>query len=122
MKRLYLFIAGAVAFAACEILWLSFSEFTFSKWILELTPGILMCSIVMISVASVLTYIFHLEMKSLNFLIAGSTVSLTVMLFSVGPGNIWPIALMFDYLIMTVLAVIGWLIGVQFLNRKRKTT
>ncbi len=51
---------------------------------------------------------------------AGACVALTVMLFSAGAGNLWPIVLVIDYLMMTALAVIGWLIGVLFLNKKKK--
>jgi hypothetical protein len=47
----------------------------------------------------------------------GACVSITLMLFSAGLGNLWPIALAIDYILMTVLAVIGWRIGMYFLNK-----
>jgi hypothetical protein len=120
MTKLYLFIAGAVAFAACQIIWLTFFKFSSSNWVLEPTPGVLMCSMVMILTGSVCTYIFHARLRNLIFFIAGACVSLTLMLFIVGPGNLWPIVLVIDYLMMTALTVIGWLIGVLFLNKKKK--
>jgi len=122
MKKIYLFIAGAVAFAACQIIWLAFFKFSSSNWVLEPTPGVLMCSIVMILTSSVCTYFFHTKMRNLIFLIAGACVSLTVMLFSAGPGNLWPIVLVIDYLMMSALTFIGWLIVVYFLKRKKRTT
>jgi len=117
MKNLYLFIAGAVPFATCQIIWVTFFNNASSNWVLEPTPGVVLSSIVMILTGSICTYIFRIEKRKLLFLILGVCVSITIMLFSAGPGNLWPIVLAIDYIMMTVPAVIGWRMGMYFLNK-----
>ena len=121
MKNLYLFIAGAVSFAACQIIWLTFFNNASSNWVLEPTPGVVLNSIVMILTGSICTYFSRIEKRNLFFLTMGACVSVTIMLFSAGLGNLWPIVLAIDYIMMTVLAVIGWRIGMYFLNKGTTT-
>jgi hypothetical protein len=121
MRNFILFIAGAVVFAVSELIWLTFCDVASSNWILEPTPGVMLCAFLIIVSCMYFGYKYHHHIKKPISFVIGACLSITVMLFFVGPGNLWPIVLVIDYVIVTVVVYVGWSIGLRIANKKTKT-
>jgi hypothetical protein len=110
------FIAGGLAFGIAEVLWLDirlvFGES--SNWVLEPTIRIILAGILIVS-ASIWCGLQQSLSRATKFtmplmMYLGSCLSATIALFIVGPGNLWPIVLVFDYIITAFFFLVGFTI------------
>ena len=98
-KTLALFAIGAASFAVSEILWLAIRTQidVYSRWVLEPTEGLILSAAIMVVTAfSGGLWVGRdatLCIRGAVNLYVGVMTSITVSLFFVGPGNIWPIVL-----------------------------
>jgi len=107
-----LFIIGTVSFAVQEILWVWIFGNSFgSQWILESTPGIVLCFIIIVLMGLISGYqLISSFIEAISYLF-GIFFSISIMLFIIGSGNLWPIVLIIDYIIVTPAALLGCLLG-----------
>ena len=111
MKNLIIFVVGIISFVFCELVWLTFFGFASSNWVLETTPGLVLCLLTLALFAMGCAYKFY-DCDSGNlWMFFGVCVSITIMLFIVGPGNLWPIVLVIDYILAVPSIFFGWFIG-----------
>jgi len=86
-----------------------------SKWVLEPTKGIILTGIIIVSVAVWISLAQPLSGKSkinnLSFMYFGICLSIAIALFATGPGNLWPIVLVIDYIMAAIFLLFGWAIG-----------
>lgn len=117
-KRLsHPFILGWLSFAIAESLWLAiyFVMGAGSKWVLEPTKGIIFAGIIIVSTAVWISLAQPLSGKStihsLSLMYFGVCLSIAIALFATGPGNLWPIVLVIDYIMAAIFLLFGWAIG-----------
>ncbi len=118
MKKILLLIAGTFAFAISETIWLLFFDFASSNWVLEPTPGILLCAVILILSAMGCSYKLHKDIKNPFLFLFGVWVSIAAMLLIAGPGNLWPIVLVIDYVMVTPVVYAGWFFGIRLSEKK----
>jgi hypothetical protein len=113
----YTFIVGGLAFGTAEVLWLEIRLVLgeSSNWVLEPTTGIILAGILIVS-ASIWCGLQQSLSRATTFtmplmMYLGSCLSVTIALFIVGPGNLWPIVLVFDYIITAFFLLVGFTIG-----------
>jgi len=112
----YTFIVGGLAFGTAEVLWLDIRLVLgeSSNWVLEPThrhnsAGILNVSAsIWCGLQQSLSRATKFTMPLMMYL--GSCLSVTIALFIVGPGNLWPIVLVFDYIITAFFFLVGFTI------------
>jgi hypothetical protein len=120
------FGVGAIAFGVAEGIWL-LGHFVFgfpSLWVLEPTSGIVFCALVLtlsaITMAATrgdgLTWL-----QSFSFMSIGAYGTLTVLLFLVGPGNLWPLVLLIDGVLIIPALFVGALLGDLLRDVRRRT-
>jgi len=117
---LILFSIGIISFVIPEILWIwIFNDLYASKWILEPTLGIIL-SLLVIVISG--TYFGHRYIRGtievVSYLL-GFWVAIPIMLFIIGPGNLWPIVLIIDYIIVTPAALLVSLLGFGLAQKTR---
>jgi hypothetical protein len=118
MKKVLILIIGAFAFALSKTIWLLFFDFASSNWILEPTPGILLCAVILILSVVGCSYKFHRDTKNPFLFLFGVWISITAMLLLAGPGNLWPIVLAIDYVMVTPIVYAGWFMGIRLTEKK----
>jgi len=120
LRNLVLFFAGSISFIICEIIWLrNFADLYATKWILEPTAGIFLCFILLILTGTIFGYLFIKSFSDIFSFLFGVWLAITRMLFYVGQGNLWPIVLIIDYIIITPIAIVGCFIGFR-ISQKQK--
>ena len=108
--------AGAVAFGATECLWLLghyFAGFP-SAWVLKPTSGIAFSALVLLVTSSVMTATRKDDLSWPQcFVLAatGAYAAVIASLFLLGPGNLWPLVLILDAVIVIVAVFAGALLG-----------
>src|SRR5712664_1975896 len=108
--------AGAVAFGATECLWLlghHFAGFP-NNWVLKPTAGIAFAAFVLLLTSSVMTAARKGDLSWLQcFALAsvGAYAAVVASLFLLGPGNLWPLVLVLDAVIVVVAVFAGALLG-----------
>jgi hypothetical protein len=110
------FGAGAVAFGTTECLWLLgyyLAEFP-NAWVLKPTSGIVFSALVLLLVSSVMTATRKDDLSWPQcFVLAatGAYAAVITSLLLLGPGNLWPLVLTIDAVIVIVAAFAGALLG-----------
>lgn len=111
------FLLGAASFVLAELTWYGteFSALSTSRWILEPTPGVVLAGC-FISAGSFVCGLWsgasaERAIVGLGAFVAGVYVSITCSLFTIGLGNLWPVVLVIDYVLMTPFAVVGGSVG-----------
>ena len=107
---------GASAFGAAEGIWLlGHVVLGFpSRWVLEPTPGIVFCLLVLALSGTAMAATRKDGMswlQSFALMAAGAYTAVVVALFSVGPGNLWPFVLLIDAVFVIPALFIGALVG-----------
>jgi len=111
MDKVILFFVGAVTLAVCGIFWIYFSDFEETGMVY--VP-------VMIITSSILAYFYKMSRMDVVCFVLGACVSLTIVIFIIGPGNIWPIALVINYFTLMASGIIGHGIGEQLKRKFQK--
>ena len=110
------FGVGAIAFGVAEGIWL-LGHFVFgfpSLWVLEPTSGIVFCALVLAlsAIAMAATRGDDVTwLQSFAFISLGAYGALIVVLFLVGPGNLWPLVLLIDGVLVVPAVFAGALLG-----------
>ena len=125
MNEVWHFGAGAIAFGVAEGIWfLGHIIFGFpSAWVLEPTSGIVFCAFVLAlsAIAMAATRGDDLTwLQSFAFMSAGAYGTLTVLLFLVGPGNLWPLVLLIDGVLVIPTLFVGALLGDLIRDLRRR--
>lgn len=110
------FGVGAIAFGIAEGLWfLGHSVLGLpSQWVLEPTFGIVFCAFVLF-VSAIAMAATRGEgttwLQSFAFVSLGAYGALIALLFVVGPGNLWPLVLLIDAVLVIPTVFVGALLG-----------
>ena len=119
MKPIVSFVIGAAAFSALQILW--GLTHTYGRlrgaWIMKTGAGIGLCFAVFVVITAVVCACYRKPnglAKCAGFLALGAIVAMTIALFLIGPGNLWPIVIAFDGAIIVAAVVVGTAIGALF--------
>ena len=109
-------VVGAGAFAMAEGSWiLGHMFFGFSSaWVLEPTSGIVFCALVLLLSATAMAATREDDLtwlQSFAFMSIGAYGAVTVLLFLVGPGNLWPLVLLIDGVLVVPAVFAGALLG-----------
>ena len=107
---------GALAFAVVESIWLlgHFALGFPSRWVLEPTSGIVFCSLALTVSASVVAATRKVESSWLLIFAqmgVGAYAAVVVALFCLGSGNLWPIVLLIDAVLVFPMLFAGALLG-----------
>ncbi len=111
------FGAGGAAFGAAEGIWaLGHHLWEFpSAWILKPTSGIVFCALVLVLSGAVMAATRKGDMswlQSFALVATGAYSALVLILFFVlGPGNLWPLVLLLDAVIVFPSVFVGELLG-----------
>ena len=111
------FGAGASAFGAAEGIWaLGHHLWEFpSAWVLKPTSGIVFCAFVLVLSGAAMAAIRKSDMswlQSFALTATGAYAALILILFFVlGPGNLWPLVLLLDAVIVFPSLFVGALLG-----------
>ena len=106
-----------VAFAVAEGGWLILRRLTgdSSRWVLEPNIGLLFAGGILFAALIWLGLRAGAPRPGITgqacIAYCAVCASITVLLFVIGPGNIWPIVLSIDYAIVAVFILAGWGIG-----------
>jgi hypothetical protein len=110
-------LAGLLAFAAAESGWLILRRFAgdSSRWVLEPITGLLLAGTILFFALVWLGARAGQPQPGITkgafAAYGGVCVSITIFLFVVGAGNVWPIVLVIDYVIAAVFVAAGWGVG-----------
>jgi hypothetical protein len=110
-------VVGIVAFAVAEGGWLILRRFTgdSSRWVLEPTIGLLFAGAILFAALVWLGLRAGAPRPGITgqgcVAYCAVCLSITALLFVIGPGNIWPIVLVIDYAIVAVFILTGWGVG-----------
>jgi len=87
-----------------------------SPWVLEPNPGIVIA--LLIHFVGTLLFSFALRPGGSGYVAfaAGVAIAVAVMLFMVGPGNLWPIVLVINWVFLAPALAVGFATG-GFLRR-----
>jgi hypothetical protein len=111
------FVVGVVIFSAAELAWLVVRQSVGdpSVWTLESESGIAVAALVILGGMT-----WHGARRWAEpsrgvaepvVAYAGICTSLTIWMFVVGAGNLWPIVLFVDYVLVAPPAFVGWVLG-----------
>ena len=110
-------MTGLLAFAAAEGGWLILRRSTgdSSPWVLEPNTGLLLAGTILFFASVWLAARAGQRQPGITkgafAAYGGVCISITILLFVVGPGNVWPIVLVIDYVIAAVFVAAGWGVG-----------
>ncbi len=111
MKRrgLLSFQLGLLLFGATETAWLAYAAAnpTVSRWVLEPNRGILVALAVHFIAAIAYSAAFRPKVTDFFSFAAGVVTAVVVGLFFVGGGNLWPIVLLVDVLLLAPALLTG---------------
>jgi hypothetical protein len=113
---------GATAFAAAQGIWSLGHAYAGWKgtWMLKSGSGIVFGLAVLAITAAVICALQRKPNTVVNcavFVAIGAIAAMTVALFLIGPGNLWPIVIAFDGAMIGVAVAVGALIGKIFARR-----
>ena len=116
MSRGLLFAIGAAAFTALQTAWsLGHSMLGWrGAWIMKTGEGIAACVVVfaIVSAAAIAWRFKPAElMRRALAMLAGAIVAMSVALMILGPGNLWPLVIVFDGVIILGALLFGGVIG-----------
>ena len=108
---------GLLAFAVAEGGWLILRRSTgdSAPWVLEPNTGLLLagavlfCALIWLGVRAGQPHPGMTMRPCAAY--GGACISVTVLLFVVGAGNVWPIVLVIDYFMVAVFVSAGWCVG-----------
>lgn len=125
MNPILPFGAGVAAFGISQLFWSATHRTLFDStkdWVLEPNAGVALC-VLMLAAASAIMCAIRADSDSLKRPMLsvglGALLACVVALFVVGPGNLWPIVLVFDAVLIAVAVVIGGFIGNAYRSRQR---
>ena len=103
------FILGFGLFVATEAIWLAVAAVSGSgsRWVMEPKPGIMATVLVHFAAGLAFAVLVRPRLAGLATFVSGVVTGLVFMLFLVGPGNLWPIVIFID----SVLILPGLILG-----------
>jgi len=116
LKRAILFSIGFAAFTAVQVAWSLGHSFLGWRgaWIMKTGMGIAACFIVFAALSAFVTA-WRFDPKALLkralAVLAGAIVAMAVALMILGPGNLWPLVIMFDGAIILGALLFGGVVG-----------
>jgi hypothetical protein len=122
MKPITSFATGAATFSALQIFWHlghTYAGFR-GAWIMKTGLGIGVCFAVFVVISMVVCGCYRKPnglAKCIASLALGGITAMTVALFLIGPGNLWPIVIGFDGAIIGAAVAVGAAIGALFRGR-----
>ena len=125
MNPILPFGTGIAVFGISQLFWTASHDTLFSstnEWVLEPDAGVAICVLLLGAASAVMCAIrgssdsLGKPMISVGL---GAFLGCAVALFIVGPGNLWPIVLVFDAAIISVAVLIGGVAGNAYRSRKR---
>ena len=124
MKLASLGVVGAATFAFVQVLWTLGHTYGGLKgaWVMKTGLGIAFCFAVFAIVAGAASALQGSPGGLVRFvgaMLAGALVALVVALMIVGPGNLWPIVIVFDGAIIGGAILLGAAIGSAFRRTAR---
>jgi len=122
MKPIISFAIGAVTFAALQIFWGLGQAYgrLGGAWIMKTTVGIGVSFAVFVGITTAVCACYRKPnglAKCIGAVGLGGVVAMSVALFLVGPGNLWPIVIAFDGAIIGAAVAVGVAIGMLFRGR-----
>jgi hypothetical protein len=112
VRRELAFAIGAAAFAAAQIAWSLVHAHAGWRdpWVLKPVPGIVLC-MGLLAVAAAFAAAWRRRpgffIERVAFVAAGAIAAMIVALMIVGPGNLWPIVIVFDSVIIIAAVTVG---------------
>lgn len=125
MNPMLPFCAGVAAFGISQLFWSATHRTLFDStqdWVLEPNAGVALCLLMLAAASATMCAIrgnsdsLKRPMLSVGL---GAFLGCTVALFIIGPGNLWPIVLVFDAVLIVVAVVVGGFIGNAYRSRQR---
>jgi hypothetical protein len=122
MKPITSFTIGAATFSALQIFWSLGHAYSGLRgaWIMKTGLGIGICFAVFVLITAVVCVCYR-KSKALakcgGAIALGAIAAMTVALFLIGPGNLWPIVIAFDGAIIGAAVAVGAAIGALFRGR-----
>ena len=122
MKPITSFAIGAATFSALQILWGLGHAYGRLRgpWIMKTGSGIGFCFAVFVVITAVVCAYYRKPnglAKCVGAIALGAIAAITVALFLIGPGNLWPIVIAFDGAIIGAAVAVGAAIGALFRGR-----
>src|SRR5439155_8913546 len=122
MKPITSFTIGVATFSALQIFWSLGHVYGGLRgaWIMKTGLGIGFCFAVFVLITAVVCVCYR-KSKALakcgGAIALGAIAAMTVALFLIGPGNLWPIVIAFDGAIIGAAVAVGAAIGALFRGR-----
>jgi predicted Abi (CAAX) family protease len=112
-------LLGALAFGIAQAVWSIGHAYLAwpSSWVLEPNFGIVLCLTLLAIAAGVASFYRRKRdgvIVPIIFVVLGALVATIIALFIVGPGNLWPIVLVVDAVMVTVAVAVGGALGNMF--------
>lgn len=109
-------LLGATSFAVAQIIWtLGHSYFGWnSPWVLEPGSGIVLCLSLLVATAGVASFCRRkgdAVIIPIIFVALGALAATIAGLLIVGPGNLWPLVLIVDAVMILVAVCVGAAVG-----------
>ena len=103
------FLLGFGLFAATETIWLALAAIrgSGSRWVMELTPSLVATVLLHFAAGLAFAIVVRPGLAGLTAFAGGVSVGLVFMLFLVGPGNLWPIVIFIDLVLILPGLVLG---------------
>ena len=119
MKPIISFAIGMAMFSVLQIFWGPGHAYGGLRgaWIMKTGACIGLCFAVFVVITAVVCACYRKPnglAKCAGFLALGAIVAMTIALFLIGPGNLWPIVIAFDGAIIVAAVVVGTAIGALF--------
>ena len=119
MKKKLPMVAGAVVFATVQVLWsvAHAAGAVRGAWVMKTGLGIGLCFGAFVIAATFVSAMQPRDGGIANCvlgMVGGGLLALCVALVFVGPGNLWPIVIVFDGVIIGAAALVGAAVGAGF--------
>jgi hypothetical protein len=103
------FFLGAGVFVATEAIWLAVVTIlgSGSRWVMEPTPGLIVALLVHFIAGLGFAVLMRPRLAGLAAFVGGIFVGLVFALFVVGPGNLWPIVIFIDVVLIVPCLALG---------------
>ena len=117
------FVTGALAFGFAQAVWSvgPAQGLLRGTWMLKTFPGIVACFVLFVAVGAVACARRGRGGVGdvVAALVAGSTLAMAIALFIVGPGNVWPIVIALDTMVIAVAVGAGAMLA-RFIGRRHR--
>ena len=103
------FLLGFGVFAATEAIWLALVAIrgSGSRWVMQPTAGLIAAMLVHFLAGLAFAVLTRPRRAGLAAFVGGVPVGLVVTLFVVGPGNLWPIVIFIDLVLIVPCLALG---------------